>query len=195
VRVFLAGATGVLGVRLVPLLVSAGHDVTAMTRSASKAEPLRALGTTPVVADVYDRDAVFSAVLAAAPTLVLDELTDLPDDEAQLTRVGGGANARMRRIGTRTLLDACASAGVERFFVQSVAWTIGGDNGAAVAEMEGMVLDAGGVVLRYGQFYGPATYHLEPPAPPRVHIDDAARQTVALLDTPASSIVTIVDGS
>jgi hypothetical protein len=54
------------------------------------------------------------------------------------------------------------------------------------------VLAAGGVVLRYGQFYGPGTYHRDPPAPPRVHIDEAARRTVALLDAP-SSIVTIVD--
>jgi nucleoside-diphosphate-sugar epimerase len=193
VRVFLAGASGVLGVRLIPLLVAAGHDVTGMTRSPDRAEPLRALGATPVVADVYDADAVRAAVVASAPALILDELTDLPDDRDRLEKVGGGANARIRRIGTRNLLEAAIAAGVERFIVQSVAWTIAGDGGAAVAEMEQMVLEAGGVVLRYGQFHGPGTYHPEPPAPPRVHIDEAARQTVALLDAPKASIVTVVD--
>jgi nucleoside-diphosphate-sugar epimerase len=193
VRVFLAGASGVLGVRLIPLLVAAGHDVTGMTRSPGKADPLRTLGATPVVADVYDADAVRSAVRAAAPTLILDELTDLPDDLDRLDEVAGRANARIRRIGTRNLLAAAAAAGVERFVVQSLAWTLAGDSGAAVAEMEQMVLDAGGVVLRYGQFHGPGTYHSGPPAPPRVHIDEAARQTVARLDAPKASIITVVD--
>jgi hypothetical protein len=75
---------------------------------------------------------------------------------------------------------------------QSVAWTIPGDGGAAVAEMEEMVLAAQGVVLRYGQFYGPGTYHPdEPPPPPHVDIDTAAVRTVELLDA-ATGIVTIV---
>ena len=79
-----------------------------------------------------------------------------------------GANARIRREGTRNLLAAAEAAGVDRFLVQSVAWTMSGDGGAAVAEMEQMVLAVDGVVLRYGQYYGPGTYYpTEPPPPAR----------------------------
>lgn len=192
-RVFLAGATGVIGVRLIPLLAAAGHEVTGMTRNAGKADALRRLGAAPVVADAFDATAVRDAMLASAPTVVLDELTDLPDDEQQFRSGGASPNARIRRVGTRILLDAAHAAEVERFCVQSVAWPVGGDGGAAVAEMEEMVLAAGGVVLRYGQFYGPGTYHVDAPAPPRIHIDAAARRTVALLDAAPGSVVTIVD--
>lgn len=77
-RVFLAGATGVIGVRLVPLLVAAGHEVAGLTRSSGKAEALRALGAEPVVCDVFDADALRAAVVAFGPDLVLHELTDRP---------------------------------------------------------------------------------------------------------------------
>ena len=124
------------------------------------------------------------------PNVVVDELTDLPDDESELL-AHADRNTRIRREGTRNLVDAAKS--VPRFLVQSVAWDLGGDRAAAVAEMEQMVLDRGGVVLRYGQLYGPGTfYEGEPPAPPRVHIDEAARRTVELLDAP-SKIVTVLD--
>ena len=127
-----------------------------------------------------------------APELVMHQLTDLPDDAARI-REAGGANARIRREGTRNLLAAAAEAGAERFLAQSVAWTLPGDGGAAVEEMELMVLAAGGVVLRYGQFYGPGTYHpTKPPPPPRVQLDTAAARTVALLDA-TTGIVTITD--
>jgi nucleoside-diphosphate-sugar epimerase len=192
VRIFVAGATGVIGRRLVPLLGAAGHDVVGMTRSAHKVEQLRASGATAVVVDVFDAHAVRAAMVEAAPDLVLDELTDLPDDLDQV-REYGDANARIRRIGTANLLDGAGAAGADRFVVQSVAWAITGEGGAAVAEMEHMVLAAGGVVLRYGQFHGPGTYHPDPPPAPRVHIDEAARRTVDLLDAPAGSVVTIVD--
>lgn len=185
-RVFVAGATGVIGVRLVPLLVAAGHEVTGMTRSPAKGDLLRRLGADPVVADVYDRDSL--GVIDA--DVVVDELTDLPDAEAELGDFVD-ANARIRTEGTRNLLDAARD--VPRFLIQSVAWQLPGAAGEAVAEMERMVLDRGGVVLRYGQLYGPGTYHEgEPPDPPRVHIDEAARRTVDLL-AGGSGIVTIVE--
>ena len=73
-----------------------------------------------------------------------------------------------------------------------MAWELGGDAGAAVREHERAVLDAGGVVLRYGQFTGPGTYYEEEePSPPRIHVDDAARRTVAALDAPPGSILVI----
>lgn len=190
-RIFVAGATGVIGIRLVPLLVAAGHTVAGTTRTAAKAETLRALGAEPVVCDVYDAAALRDAVVAFAPDAVVHELTDLPDDPR---RIGehGAANARIRREGTNNLIAAAAAAGVRTLLVQSVAWELPGDAGAAVTDLESAVLAAGGVVLRYGQFYGPGTYHESPPESPRVHVDEAARRTADLLDAP-SGIVTVVD--
>jgi nucleoside-diphosphate-sugar epimerase len=192
VKVFLAGATGVLGRRLVPLLVEAGHSVAGMTRSADKRALLTSLGAEPVVRDVFAADDVISAVAACGPDLVLHQLTDLPDDAAEIPRYAD-ANARIRRIGTRNLIVAADAAGVPRFTAQSVAWKLPGDSGAAVAEMESMVLARDGVVIRYGQFYGPGTFHQQgPPVAPRIAIDAAAERTVALLDAP-SGVVTITD--
>jgi uncharacterized protein YbjT (DUF2867 family) len=190
-RVFLAGATGVLGRRLVPLLVAAGHQVTGMTRSAGKAEGLARLGAEPVVGDVYDAAGLTAAVAAARPELVMQQLSDLPDERTSIPEYVA-ANARIRREGTRNLLAAARNAGAGRFLAQSVAWRPPGDSGAAVEELERSVLAAGGVVLRYGQFYGPGThYEQAPPPPPRVQIDEAARRTLAALDAP-SGVLTVV---
>ena len=154
-RVFLAGASGVIGRRLVPLLVDAGHHVVGLTRSAEGGELIRSLGAEPVVGDVFASDGLKAAVTASGAELVMHQLTDLPDEP---TRIGefAAANARIRREGTRNLLDAARAAGSRHLVAQSVAWRLPGDAGAAVDEMERLVLDAGGVVLRYGQFYGPA---------------------------------------
>ncbi len=191
-RVFLAGASGVIGTRLVPLLAAAGQQVAGLTRSPGKAEGLRRLGAHPVICDVYDADALRRAVVTFAPDVVVDELTDLPDDPALIPALGA-ANSRIRREGTRILIAAAQAAGSARIVAQSVAWALPGDAGAAVAEHEQAVLDAGGVVVRYGQFYGPGTYHpVRPPSPPRVHVDEAARRTVPLLRAP-SGILTVLD--
>jgi len=191
-RVFVAGASGVIGVRLVPLLVADGHEVAGLTRSPGKAEHLRALGAEPVVCDVFDLDALSRAVASFAPDVVLHQLTDLPDAVARVPEMMA-ANARIRREGTRNLL--AAAVGLERFVAQSVAWEIPGDGGIAVEEHERAVLDAGGAVVRYGRFYGPGTYHeVELPRPPRVHVDDAARRTLPLLSAP-SGIVVVADGT
>lgn len=180
-----------IGVRLVPLLVDAGHEVVGMTRSAAKQPLLTELGATPVVCDAYDADRLLEAVVAARPELVMHQLTDLPDDSERLGEYRT-ANARIRREGTRNLVRAADAAGARKLIVQSVAWSLPGDAGRAVEEMERMVLDRQGVVVRYGQFYGPGTYHESPPEPPRVDIDRAAARTLDLLDAP-SGIVTVVD--
>jgi uncharacterized protein YbjT (DUF2867 family) len=191
-RIFVAGATGVLGVRLVPLLVAAGHDVAGMTRAPEKAGTLRALGAEPVVCDVFDPPALERGVVASRPDLVMHQLTDLPDD-VSLIPAFARANARIRREGTENLLEAARAAGATRFLAQSVAWELAGDAGVATGDLERSVLAAGGVVLRYGQFYGPGTYHEQaPPPPPRVHLDEAARRTVEALEAP-SGILTIVE--
>ncbi len=189
-RVFLAGATGVIGVRLVPLLVANGHVVAGLTRSPAKQEVLRELGAQAVVCDVYDAVALRDAVVDFAPELVLHELTDLPDDPAQIG--DSAANARIRSEGTRNLLAAAHEAEARRFVAQSVAWELQGLGAAAKQELEQSVLGFGGVVLRYGRFYGPGTYHPEPPDPPRIQVDDAARRTVELLDAPPG-IVEVVE--
>ena len=191
-RIFLAGGSGVIGVRLIPLLVGAGYVVAGMTRSPGKADALRSLGAEPVVCDVFDLASLREAMLAFHPDIVLDELTDLPDDRARIPELGA-ANNRMRREGTANLLAAARAAGAHRLIAQSVAWTLPGDGGAAVMDLEGQVLSADGVILRYGQFYGPGTYFgSNPPPPPRIRVDEAARRTLAALDAPPG-VITIVE--
>jgi len=191
-RVFVAGATGAVGLPLTRVLVEEGHTVAGMTRTSSKAQLISDLGAQPVVCDVYDALALTKAVVDFAPEVVIHELTDLPDDISQL-RDASAKNARIRREGTRNLLAAAKAAGATRFIAQSVAWELPGDGGAAKQELEAAVLGVGGVVVRYGMFYGPGTYHEhDRPDHPRVHVDEAARRTAALLDAP-SGIVEVVD--
>lgn len=183
-RVFVAGASGVIGIRLLPLLVRAGHEVAGMTRTRAKADLIARLGAHAVVADVYERDDLLEEVRAFQPELIIHQLTALPDDVA---RVGefAAANARIRREGTDNLLAAARDSGTARFIAQSVAWPLEGDGGAAVAYLETAVLDFGGTVLRYGRLYGPGTYsESTPPPPPRIHVDEAAERTFAALDAP-----------
>jgi uncharacterized protein YbjT (DUF2867 family) len=192
-RIFFAGASGAIGSRLVPLLVDAGHTVGAMTRSAEKAGRLAAMGTQPIVCDVFDRSALTSAVRSFSPDLVLHELTDLPDDLENLPEVSL-LNARIRVEGTRNLIDAMDGLDQTKIVAQSVAWTMRpGAEADAVASLEEAVLTANGVVLRYGMFYGPGTYFEgELPPSPRVHIDTAAARTLQALDAPPG-VLTVVE--
>jgi nucleoside-diphosphate-sugar epimerase len=191
-RIFLAGASGVIGIRLLPLLVADGHRVAAMTRSPDKAGRLRSLGAEPVVCDVFDADELSRAVGAFAPEMLMHQLTDLPDRLEQLGQYAA-RNDRMRTEGTRNLLAAATAVNVERFMAQSIAWRPSG-RGAAVDEHERQVLDAGGVVLRYGQLYGPDTfYQHELPPHPRVHVDAAAEVTRVLLDAEPGVVVIAED--
>jgi uncharacterized protein YbjT (DUF2867 family) len=186
-RVFVAGASGLIGVRLVPLLVDAGHVVAGLTRTPAKAGALEAAGAEPVVADVFDREALMRAVRAFAPDLVLHQLTDLPDAVAELAAYYG-ANARMLREGTRNVVDA---AGDARVVAQSIAWQAEGETGRAYEALEATVLGAGGAVVRFGQFYGPGTYYeSQLPEPPRIHIDAAARRAFETIDAHGVVIAT-----
>lgn len=181
----MAGATGVIGVRLVPLLVAAGHTVAGMTRSPRKAGVVRELGAEPVVCDVFDRAALAQALASFGPEVVFHQLTDLPDDAADMPRFSG-RNDRIRGEGTRNLVTAAAAAGAGRVIAQSISWELPGEDRRAVtAAHERTVLAAGGVVIRYGQLYGPGTHHpAGPPPPPRLHVDDAARLTLPALRAP-----------
>jgi len=192
-RIFLAGASGVIGRRLTPLLVEAGHEVTGTTRSAEKAEIVRGLGAEPVVIDVYDAAALREAVVAFAPDLVMYQLTDLPDAAAEIPEYAK-SNARIRIEGTANLIAAAQAAGAERFLAQSIAWTpAAGNESREALESQVLAYEGIGVVLRYGQFYGPGTYYEgEPPERPRIEIGAAAWRTLPTLKAP-TGIVTIAE--
>jgi nucleoside-diphosphate-sugar epimerase len=185
VRIFLAGATGVIGTRLIPLLVGDGHVVAGMTRSAQRAGLVRDLGADPVICDVYDLVALTAAMTGFRPDVVLHQLTDLPDDAADIPRLAG-RNRRMRDEGTANLLAAAHAAGAARVIAQSISWDQPTEEAqAATGAFERTVLRDGGVIIRYGQFWGPGTYYPDSPPPrPRIHLDDAARQTVTALGAP-----------
>ena len=177
----MAGASGVIGRRLIPMLVQAGHHVGGMTRSAERAEAVSAMGATPSVCDVYDVDALNAVVVAARPDVDIHELTDLPLRIDP--RKGGtfdGTN-RIRREGTRNLVDAAVAAGARRIVAQSIAFAYRADGEAVKSEDAPLFEDAPepfadtvgavraleetvtatpgieGLVLRYGIFYGPGS--------------------------------------
>ena len=181
-RVFVTGATGALGRHLVPGLVAAGHEVTATTRTPGKVAQLRAAGAEPVIVDGLDRQAVITAVVAAAPQVIVHEMTAL----ASLRSLRNfdkefAATNELRTLGTDNLLAAAAEAGTRRVIAQSyTGWTNERSGGpvkteedpldtrpvpsatqamTAIKYVEKTVpLEAPeGVVLRYGSFYGPGT--------------------------------------
>ncbi len=182
-RIFIAGATGALGARLVPMLVAAGHEVVGTTRSEERAAALRAAGAEAAVLDALDGDAVMAAVTRARPEVVVHQLTSLPakldfrriDRDFELTN-------RLRTEGTDHLLAAARAAGARRLVWQSfTSWPYAREGGPvkdetdpldphppakmaaildAIRHVEEVVLTADGlegIVLRYGGFYGPGT--------------------------------------
>ena len=197
-KVFLAGATGVIGRRLARLLRQAGHEVAGTTRTAAKSEALRAIGVTPVVADVLDADAVAQAVAAASPEIIIHQLTDLSSAPGTPGYPAAQeANRRLRIEGTANLMRAARLAGVGRAIAQSIAFIYApgagmrseddpldvAAEGVRQATVQGIVAlerevlatpGIDGVVLRYGYLYGPDTWYEAPPKPPSVHVDAAA---------------------
>jgi nucleoside-diphosphate-sugar epimerase len=187
-RVFIAGASGVIGQKIIPLLVRDKHEVQGMTRSESKAGIIKSLGASSVVCDVYDLIKLRKILLNFNPKVIISQLTDLPDDPSLLPE-NGPLNSRMRREGVSNLLKAAAGLNA-RFICQSVAWKIPGPGGEAVNYMENLVLKSAGIVVRYGQFYGPSTYHeTEKPDEPRIDINEAARLTLEALTVPSGIYV------
>jgi nucleoside-diphosphate-sugar epimerase len=112
-RVFVAGASGVVGPPLVGALREAGHEVTAMTRSAGKVDELRGLGAEPVVCDAFDAEALRAAVADAEPETVINQLTALPKD-FNPRGIDTGPTNKLRREGGRNLIDAALAAGARR---------------------------------------------------------------------------------
>jgi nucleoside-diphosphate-sugar epimerase len=183
IKIFVAGASGAIGARLVPALVQHGHDVVGTTRTPAKIERLRQLGAEPVVLDALDAVAVKDAIGAASPEVVVHELTAIPDalDPRKLDLQFAQTN-RLRTEGMDHLLDAARVAGVRRFVAQSfAAWVYARTGGpvkvetdpieadppssvrqtlAAILHVERALSDATdveGLALRYGGFYGPGT--------------------------------------
>jgi nucleoside-diphosphate-sugar epimerase len=197
-RIFLAGATGVVGRRLATLLRNEGHEVAGTTRTSAKATLLRELGAMPVVVDVFDATALAEALAAARPDVVIHQLTDLPSAPGTPGYPAAQeANRRLRIEGTRNLMQAAKHAGVRRAVAQSIAFIYAPGEGArseddpldlaaegvrqhtvqGIVALEREVLHTSGiagVVLRYGYLYGPDTWYDAAPKPPSVHVDAAA---------------------
>ena len=180
-RVFVTGASGAIGSRIVPRLVAAGHEVVGAHHSPASAERVRAAGATPVMLDLLDARAVRKAVLESRAEAIVHEATALANVKFSRNqdRVAAGTNA-LRTRGTDALLAAAGEAGVRRFVAQSVAAfgryaREGGPvkteddpvdatpprhtelSSAALAHLEQAVTGFGGIALRYGVFYGSAS--------------------------------------
>jgi nucleoside-diphosphate-sugar epimerase len=235
-KVFVAGASGAIGKPLMRQLVAAGHEVTGTTRREERAEEIRAAGAKAVVCDVFDREALGEAVKAAGPEVVVNQLTSLPED-FNPKKIDYAPTNRVREEGGGNLMAAALAAGVRRYVTQSIAFIYApegdwvkdeearpfedapppfdeGERAMLAHECEVLGTDGiEGLVLRYGQFYGPGTYYtpgsgsiarrvekrMLPIIGPGtgmasfVHVEDAASATVAALDRGASGIYNIAD--
>jgi nucleoside-diphosphate-sugar epimerase len=229
-RVFVVGASGAIGSRLVPQLIEHGHEVVGTVRSPGNAERVRALGAQPVVLDLLDPGAVRKAVLEAQPEAIVHEATALADATwgRSFDKVFAGTNA-LRTKGTDALLAAAREAGVRRLVAQSFAsyryLREGGpvkteedpldptppanavESWAAMDDLDRTVTEAGGIILRYGVFYGAANDGLIEPVRKRqypivgdgggftcwIHLEDAAAATVLALEHDGPAIYNVVD--
>jgi len=229
-RVFVTGASGAIGSRLVPVLIDAGHEVVGTHNSPASADLLRTLGAKPVLLDLLDAKAVRKVVLEHEPEAIVHEATALGKAvwSRNFDKVFAGTNA-LRTTGTDALLSAAREAGVRQFVTQSFASyryvREGGpvkteddpldaaapanarESWAAMAHLDHAVNVAGGVVLRYGVFYGAANDGLIEPVRKRqypivgagggitswIHLDDAASATTLALEREGPAIYNIVD--
>jgi nucleoside-diphosphate-sugar epimerase len=229
-RVFVSGASGAIGTHLVPQLQAHGHEVIGSSRSSSKAERLRALGAEPIVLDVLDAEATREAVAATRPDAIIYEATALSDlsDFKHFDRSFAQTN-RLRTDGTDIVLAAARDAGVRRIVAQSYAnFRYAREGGpvkteddpldatppaaarqswAALNHLDHAVTAAGGIALRYGNFYGDPSDGLVAAVRARkfpivgdgggvwshIHLEDAAAATVLALEHDGPAIYNIVD--
>ena len=229
-RTFVTGASGALGSRIVPQLIDAGHDVIGTHNSPASAELLRTLGAKPVLLDLLDAGAVRKAVLESEPEAIVHQATALANAKwgRNFDKVFARTN-ELRTKGTDALLAAAREASVRRFVAQSFASYRNAREGgpvkteddpldptppanaqqsfAAMAYLEQVVTEFGGIVLRYGVFYGAANDGLIEPVRKRqypivgggggitswIHLEDAAAATVLALEKDGPAIYNIVD--
>ena len=221
-KILLAGATGVVGRLLLPMLVQAGHEVVGTTRSSAKFDQITAAGGQPLVMDALNRVATFAALEQTRPDVVIHQLTDLGDRDF-------AANSRLRVEGVPNLVDAAQSVGVEKIIAQSISWVYtAGDQPARENEpLDTDAPDSRGrtvravqtaelavakmpkaIILRCGLLYGPATWYsresfttdqlrhgelvVTDAIVSFLHVEDAARAALLALDWPVG-IYNIVD--
>jgi nucleoside-diphosphate-sugar epimerase len=163
-KTVVAGASGVVGQALIPILIQEGHDVVGFTRNSSTAIELKKKGIEPVVLYIYSREAVFSALQETKPDAVIHQLTSL-------SARNFSDNARIRKEGTRNLVDAALAADVGKMIVQSAWYAPGGYMASQARER---LLPATGGISSF------------------VHVDDAARAAACALSWP-SGCCNIVD--
>ena len=234
-RVFVAGASGAIGRPLVRQLVAADHEVVGMTSREAGRQAIEASGAEAVVCDALDAEAVRAAVSSAGPEVVISQLTRLPKDYDPRT-IDYAPTSRARLEGGHNLIEAAAEVGARRFITQSVAFLYAPEGAMVKDEGARVWLDAPepfgsgagptvrherevveatrleGIVLRYGQFYGPGTYYARDGSIARrvlrrrfpivgrgegvfsfIHTDDAAGATVAALVRGGPGIYNVVD--
>ncbi|MGV9797148.1 NAD-dependent epimerase/dehydratase family protein [Mycobacterium sp. NPDC003449] len=217
-RILIAGASGVIGKRVVRRLCADGHSVTGLSRRPEQVAPIEAAGAQAVVADVYDRDALHAAFATAKPEVVIHQLTDLGAGDR-------AANAKVRTVGTGNLVEAARQFDVRRIIAQSIAWAyapgdapasedtpldldgtpdrLGTVAGVAALEEAVQALPEW-VVLRYGMLYGPDTWYRPGglmaqlagsrslPATADIvsflYVDDAAAAAVSALSWPSGAV-------
>ncbi|KPX12482.1 Nucleoside-diphosphate-sugar epimerase/dehydratase [Pseudomonas amygdali pv. dendropanacis] len=218
-KVFVAGASGVIGKALLKLLVAADYSVYGATRRAEKVKDIEATGATAVVVDVYDAERLNQELVRIQPWAVIHQLTDLPRGlSPELMAKAVENNARIRTEGTRNLVAAARAAGATRLIAQSIAWAYRpgetpyletcpldveaqGSRGVSVggvAALEQQVLSEpalNGTILRYGQLYGPDTGTDEPTGTSPVHVQAAARAALLALQTEQSGVFNITQES
>ncbi|SMF73550.1 Nucleoside-diphosphate-sugar epimerase [Paenibacillus uliginis N3/975] len=221
-KIFVAGATGVIGRLLLPALVQAGHEVIGMTHNKDRIDMIQSLGAQAVIADALDRDSIISTVASVQPEVIIHQLTSLNNWNVS-------DNARIREIGTRNLVDAGKAANVSRFIAQSISWAYEPGEGYASEEipldlnapyprkttvdgiisLERAVAEISNhVILRYGMLYGRDTWYdrkgviAEKVTTKQMqategitsflHVEDAANAALLALDWPSGPI-NIVD--
>ena len=215
--IFVAGATGAIGSRLVAMLVSRGHRVFGMTRSQQAAGTLASVGALPVICDVFDVPELHAAMQRVGPNIVVHQLTDLPRGlDANRMEEGIRRNARIRSEGTENLVAAAVAGGANHIVAQSIAWAYAPgnpphteesplDEGAqglravsvrGIIALEKAVLNTPslrGTVLRYGQIYGPGTGSIDANDKPlALHVDAAAWAAVLAVELGRTGIFNIV---
>jgi nucleoside-diphosphate-sugar epimerase len=216
-KIFLAGASGVIGRRLGPLLVEADYEVFGTTRSEAKAAELEAAGVKPIVVDVFDGPTLSLVMTTVQPDIVMHQLTDLslglePTQMAEAI----GRNARIRIEGTKNLVAAALVAGTGRIIAQSIAWAYA-PGARPYSENDDLDLDAEGTraisvrgvatlerlittsqplegaVLRYGQLYGPGTGNVKPTGSAPLHVDAAAQAALLAVERGITGIFNIAE--
>ena len=217
-KIFLAGATGAIGKRLVPQLLDAGHEVFGTTRSETKIAELKTAGVTPIIVDVFDAPVLSRAMTAVRPQIVINQLTDLPANlEPSGMAEGVVRTTRVRIEGTRNLVAGALESGARRFISQSLACWVYADGPQPYSEDAPLDLRADspyavvvegvatleqltttspsleGVVLRYGQLYGPGAGRDEPVRPAPLHVDAAANAALLAIDHGKPGIFNIAE--